>query len=414
MNPSKWLLAFVFLAFSAFLPDSRAGWGPSGCNAAPVAVATYAQAQADGWFESAQFPGWWVRYERGRVAEWQEMPKAPKPIGQREQVDRDAVLRLGNWVHHVDGSHRDSLAGLWGQVMGPPASDSHKWFVSVIGMQRCPGCAKLKQDWATDEHLRAMAKPELANQRDSWAHFAWYDKTDDTQQWRWKGVEVTGYPTVIVQPPRNRQFGDPKTVVFQQTYGKDSSPSQLAADMRSAIKAYLVTLPNVQREEQAAASLPASGVIAAPPPNHVKPKVDAPADPNILPADPADHKQIPPKKAPVIPGGNAVLEWAKANWMWLAVAGVLLLLFKDKIVAGLNSKPGATSPTVLVEPKASLKPLTVDDGLVAALTDYAKQEQVELSKRKTADESRAKVKQTMLLVASAAPSQRGPAPEAKE
>ena len=73
------------------------------------------------------------------------------------EAAQDEVLRLGDTVQHV-GS--DPGLDLFVRVMGQPADDIDKWFISVIVMKNCPACVKLKQDWAKDGCLRALAKPD--------------------------------------------------------------------------------------------------------------------------------------------------------------------------------------------------------------------------------------------------------------
>lgn len=155
----------------------------------------------------------------------------------RNQVHEDEVRRWGNSEQHVDG-HIEAGATAMAEAMGPPASDADKWFVSVIGAKGCQACAALKQAWRSDPWLLAYARPD--DPKGSWAHFNEYLREDQSQAFRWGEIQVTAFPTVIVQPPRSGKFGDSRTVVFQDVYRGD--PAQLADSMREAIQRYVRVL----------------------------------------------------------------------------------------------------------------------------------------------------------------------------
>ena len=78
--------------------------------------------------------------------------------------------------------------------------------------------------------LRAFANPD--DPKESWAHYRVYRSDDTTQSWRWKNLRISGYPTILIQPPRNRQFGDPSTVVMQCA-GYEGDAKQLSGAMSS-------------------------------------------------------------------------------------------------------------------------------------------------------------------------------------
>lgn len=352
-----------------------------------IATTAYAQV-ADGWYESKEHPDYWARYQNGKIVEW--MRRAPAPV---PEVDKDAVLRRGDYAEHIQpGTIRNPAQVLWGQVSGPPPSDAHKWTIGVIYHPKCPTCAKLKTDWASDAELRAFAKPELENQKDSWAHFGWYDKDDASQQWRWANLKVTAYPTIIVSPPRNGEYGEPKTVVCQQTYGKGSTPSQLAKDIRQGITRYLGTLPRKAADDELAA-LPGSGVIAAPSPVQVKPKADPPVDVGILPADPTQHLRVPPPPPnPILPsGGFGWLPYLLGGGCCFGIFGFAVLMLvvlafrtkPEKPVAAPGTTWGST-PAAPVPPK----PNSPEDALVDALARLE-------AKYATEDANRVKLREAM-------------------
>ena len=159
------------------------------------------------------------------VAQGANVPEAAK----QEILRRgDLVTRHGDGIKGVD----DMLA----TAFGPPADDSHKWFVSVVSTANCAYCNQLLKDWKASRELLAWANPDAPEK--SWAHFNVYRYDDPTQKFRFAKLKVDGFPTVLIQPPRSRQFGDPSVVVFQRT-GYNGKPAELAAEMSKALTAYV-------------------------------------------------------------------------------------------------------------------------------------------------------------------------------
>ena len=86
------------------------------------------------------------------------------------------------------------------------------------------------------------------------------------QDWRWKQIKIEGYPTVLIQPPINGQYGDPATVVFQQT-GYDGDAEKLSNRMTVATRRYVDSLAHrrvfrggTEQAEPSGAGQPAIGV----------------------------------------------------------------------------------------------------------------------------------------------------------
>jgi len=165
------------------------------------------------------------------------------------------VQRRGDLVERV-GVVRDDALRAYTAAMGPPTDDSHKWFVSLIVTDGCAPCEQLKRDLATSPALAPFVNP--TDHTKSWAHYNLFRYEDATQTWRWKDIRLSGMPTLLVQPPRNGQFGDHRTVVWQRT-GYDGNAAKLAQDLRAAIYAY------VQRAKPAGAvTKPDEGTRARP------------------------------------------------------------------------------------------------------------------------------------------------------
>lgn len=237
------------------------------------------------------------------------------------QVDQAEVMRLGDTVQHV-GEHTfgEEHADAFIDAMSPPQSDADKWFISVISMRGCAACEKLKRDWATNEWLLALANPN--DPAKSWAHFNIYDKDDQSQAFRWERIKVTAYPTIIVQPPRTGQYGDPSTVVFQGVYQGD--PERLARNISSAIRRYIARLQTPRRT----VGLGLYGQSSADPPWTPAPRVTpAPPSPNQFPLfdptiPPADPEPTPNSSFP----WTAVLTLVFAGFSVPAAIAVVIWL----------------------------------------------------------------------------------------
>lgn len=146
------------------------------------------------------------------------------------------IQRRGNLVQRIGNGHRDDTQLAITEAMRPPADDSHKWFISIVTTRNCRYCDNLKRDFSASEHLKPFVDVEDHTQ--SWAHYNVYAIEDQTQTWRFKDIKLSGYPTLIIQPPRNGRFGDPKTVVLQKT-GYDGDARKIADAMRTGIGNYL-------------------------------------------------------------------------------------------------------------------------------------------------------------------------------
>ncbi len=152
-------------------------------------------------------------------------------------VAQQEILRRGDFVERIDG-YRNDVTDVIADALRPPADDSYKWFVSVITTRNCRYCEALKRDFSTSPHLRPYVDAE--DHKQSWAHFNVFSINDETQKWRWEGIRLGGYPTLLIQPPRDGRYGEPKTVVLQKT-GYDGDPQKLAGEIRNAIVRYVAS-----------------------------------------------------------------------------------------------------------------------------------------------------------------------------
>jgi hypothetical protein len=151
-------------------------------------------------------------------------------------IAKDEITRRGDLVTHTE--QRTGGTQAFTEATTLPADDSHKWFLTVVTAPDCQHCARLKADLAKSP-LKAWV--DLQEAAKSWSHFHEYVAGDETQEWRWKQIKIGGYPTILVQPPIDGQYGDPATVVFQQT-GYDGDAEKLSTHMSVAIRRYTDSL----------------------------------------------------------------------------------------------------------------------------------------------------------------------------
>jgi hypothetical protein len=213
------------------------------------------------------------------------------PAQSAPQVDQDEVRRLGNVVQQLGVGPQSDGVDDFLTAMGPPASDADKWFISLVTIRNCAPCVQLKQAFGTDPWLKALADPN--DPKKSWSHFGVYDVQDRSQSFRFEKLKIEAYPTILVQPPRSKKYGEPSTVVFQGTYGGD--PKKLATEITTAVRRYVAKLSEAKSAREPAAI----GDIGADPPWQPAPKVD-PVLP-VLPTPPVDVVQIPPPLPTPVP-----------------------------------------------------------------------------------------------------------------
>lgn len=173
-----------------------------------------------------------------------------------EEVVREEIIRRGDLVEHVTGDihEADPLVAAISQIAADvPRIETDKFHLSVVTKKDCPACDALKKQWETDAVLRAYAVPESPS--DSWAHLTIYDYDDKLQQWRWtpgpsnpNPVKISGFPTIMLQPPRNGQWGDPSTVIYKCVYEGDSQ--KFSREMNAALKRYVALQQQRQRVAQ--------------------------------------------------------------------------------------------------------------------------------------------------------------------
>jgi hypothetical protein len=204
------------------------------------------------------------------------------------------IHRRGDSVEHVTPYAEAADEPL--EALAPPADDSHKWYITLIVQKGCAPCELLKSDFARSPHLQAFV--DVEDHAKSWAHYNVYSLDDQTQQWRWRKIRLSGTPTIIIQPPRNGSFGNTKTVVWQQS-GYSGNPEVLAAKLRAAIVAYAQKVAEKKRTEAREVREGVGQPFTPPEPQDLVPTVDWPRplrpDPAPAPVPAPDAQPAAPK-----------------------------------------------------------------------------------------------------------------------
>ena len=212
-------------------------------------------------------------------------PRPDPPAGITEEGIRE-VIRLGDSVQEIGVGPQNNPSAIFAAVAAPPPDDSHKWYITVIVTPNCRYCSTLLNDFKSAPQLKAFADPDDFKQ--SWSHYNVFRSDDTTQQWRWAGIKIESYPTILIQPPLNGSYGDAKTVVMQHS-GYDGDSAALAKTIREHIRAYITTKSGGYQQTTITQSR--------------LPPVAAPYDPpTVLPttplADPIGPPRIRPQKEP--------------------------------------------------------------------------------------------------------------------
>jgi hypothetical protein len=167
--------------------------------------------------------------------------ETPKPIA--PQIDVAAVIRRGDHVEHIDGM-RSNTEIAFDAITGPPENDNNKFHITIVTGENCPPCKKLLSDLATDKNLQAFMN--INDKKSSWSHLNIFKYDDPNHKWFFKDIQIKGFPTILIQPPRSRVYGDPAKVIFQKT-GYDD-PAKLAKQISEGLKEYALKFSTEQSQ----------------------------------------------------------------------------------------------------------------------------------------------------------------------
>lgn len=235
-------------------------------------------------------------------AAWAAVPLVLLPVAGRDVPD-DAereVRRRGDFVEVV-GVDVIRGGGGFGEAMAVPGSDADKWLLTLICKRGCRPCESLKRDFVENEALRAWVDVRSAEK--SWAHYQVFFIEDTSQAFRWKKIRVSGFPTLLVQPPRSGKYGNPKTVVLQHT-GYDGDAAALSRELSVGIEAYLTK--RVRRLRLGAETEASGGELAKPALNWVIDKADGGSPPFDLPDVIDPREPVGPFAPPALPHRRGV------------------------------------------------------------------------------------------------------------
>lgn len=161
------------------------------------------------------------------------------PLPDAPNLMREEVLRRGTMVERLGDTRASDAVAYAAAALATPPDDSHKWYLSLVSTDNCAACERLKRDFAQHPDLSGWVN--VSQPEHSWAHYNVYRYDDESQRFRFKDMRIKGFPTLIIQPPRNRQYGDPRTIVMQKT-GYDGNAAKLNREMGDAIKRYVAKL----------------------------------------------------------------------------------------------------------------------------------------------------------------------------
>lgn len=169
------------------------------------------------------------------------------------EVDKEEIVRRGNMVQEL-GTQQEGPNDLIADAIAPPEDDSHKWYITLvtIGDGTCKPCEAIKSDFIKTDELRAWAN--LTDPDKSWSHFQVrrYEDSDPEKgsQRDWfkgvrekikEGFDKVGAPCLVIQPPRNCEFG-PNRMVVSMLFGYDGDAAKTSRKIRAAISTYVVTM----------------------------------------------------------------------------------------------------------------------------------------------------------------------------
>ena len=285
-------------------------------------------------------------------------------LGAGPQVDQDELIkqneltRRGDLVTHINPGiirgGENEISDIIASTMKPPEDDSGKWFITLITTDGCSACERLKKDLEGDRYLKAFVN--TADAKASWAHYNAYNAKDQTQKWFLDTIKTSGYPTLVIQPPRSGAYGDPKTIVAQKV-GYDGNSRQLATWMRDSIAAYAKKVqprqPIRKSEKESVAATHSWGQQGVAPPF-------TPAPPNVTPGTPVPSPFSPtPNPYEFPPAGP---QPATAAELRATFPGASSDFIVQQLVSGATLQQAATAWQIqqASKPQPSATPTSTD------------------------------------------------------
>lgn len=293
--------------------------------------------------------------------------KTPEPDVDVSWKAKAEIARRGPMVERVNGFTAESDEAYFVEALSPPADDSNKWSVTLVTMQGCKFCDQLRGDFESSPALTPWVNTQ--DYTKSWAHYKVVQIEDKSQSWRWKEFQPKVFPTLILQPPFDRSWGDPHTIVFLKE-GYDGKPDKLAQNLRAAIDKYVKLVKPQRTAWKAKHSLAMThnnggGMEQA---GGWNPPATPPSV--LPPGTPSPSTTVPPTTDPTPASGGLTIPLALPSlqtillfltavsnvWLlvrdYLSKAGVKLMLSDDQ-VKKLMDLLARFSPTAGIPPKDS-------------------------------------------------------------
>lgn len=158
------------------------------------------------------------------------LAQQPAPL----EVDTAAVLRRGDMVTVMGEGPRSGPDEMFIAAVAPPEDDSDQWYVTLFVDEKLPS-TQLKAAFQKEPALNCFVAAPAGNR--PWAHFNVFNGGDRTQKWRIERYKIGSYPTIVIQPPRNGDFGPPDNVVVHIA-GFDGDTAALAKKIQEGVRFY--------------------------------------------------------------------------------------------------------------------------------------------------------------------------------
>lgn len=168
--------------------------------------------------------------------------KPKPPDASPPQVLKEEIERRGNMVQEI-GVIKAGPIDVIAEALAPPADDSDKWYLTVVTTKGDPASARLVNDFLTTEPLQAWAN--VGEPEKSYSHYQVRQWEDVTQK-DWfapiadylkAGFKDIGAPALIIQPPRNGQYG-PNAAVVGMFFGYEGDSKKLSNKIGETIKQF--------------------------------------------------------------------------------------------------------------------------------------------------------------------------------
>lgn len=218
-------------------------------------------------------------------------------------IAQDEIARRGNHVEQT-GTIR---SGLIAAALAPPADDSAKWFLTLVLKPGDPSSEKMRSIIANDPAMRPWV--DVREPLKSTLHYQ-VRSIDDATQADWlKGlrpaIQRSGLPLVVLQPPKNGQFGPTATIV--KMVAGVVSGSDLASKLREGIIAYVQAIESPGISQASIGVPPPFSAPPKEPPQPVQPQVPFEWPPVAVPVAPPPTPETPPN--PTVPASTFPESW---------------------------------------------------------------------------------------------------------